>query len=105
VFRPYPAFEIISRSGSLNTPLLSQYEDENPASFTNSGGHKENLQIKTAKEVFTLSKMVRKKDTKVQTWKKHTVTPETPGDARYCLEGDRAGAQPKESKQDGRPRR
>jgi hypothetical protein len=94
----------MSRSGSLNTPLLSQYEDENPASFANSGVHKEGRKIKTAKEMFTLSKMVRKEDTNVQTCKQHIVTPETPGDAPYCLEGDRDGAQPQESEEEGRPR-
>lgn len=48
--------------------------------------------------------MVRKEDTNVQTCKQHIVTPETPGDATYYLEGDRDGAQPQESKQEGRPR-
>ena len=94
----------MSSSGSLNIPLHSQYEDESPASFTNSDVHKENLKIKTAKEMFTLSKMVRKENTNVQTCKQHIVTPETPGDAPCCLEGDRDGAQPQESKQEGRPR-
>lgn len=104
MFRHYPAFEIISRSWSRDTSLLLQYEDENPASFTNSGGHKESLQIKTAQEMFTLSKMVRKEDTNVQTCKQHIITPETSGDdAPYYLEGDRVGAQPQESKQERRP--
>lgn len=104
MFGHYPAFEIMSRSWSLDTPLLSQCEDENHASFTKSGGHKNSLQIKTAKEMFTFSKMVRKEDTKVQTCKQHIVTPETSVDARYYLEGDRDGAQPQESKEERRPR-
>jgi len=54
--------------------------------------------------MFTLSKMVRKEDTKVQTCKQHIVTPETPGDSPYYLEGDRNGVQPQESKQERRPR-
>lgn len=102
MFRHYPA--LMNRSWSLNTPLLSQYEEENPASFTNAGGHKNSLKIQTAKEMFTLSKMVRKEDTNVQPCKQHIVTPEASGDVRYYLEGDRDGAQPQESKQERGPR-
>jgi hypothetical protein len=45
--------------------------------------------------------MVRKEDTKVKTCEQHIVTPETPGDAPYYLEGDRDGDQAQERKQEG----
>jgi hypothetical protein len=77
----------MSSSWSLDTPLFSQYEYENLASFKNSGGL-EVLQIKTAKEMFILSKTIRKGDSNLQTCKQHIVTLEAPGDAPYYLEGD-----------------